>query len=126
MKIKKYCFVLFLMMVSIFSAQLFAQENSASTEKQQEKVILTVEEAVNYAKENSRTLKSANIDLQIKKRAKNFSWNVLVPTVQATGTMSRANEVSNSMDAIMSAINPYYQPAEIEPSASAQKTPVRW
>ena len=115
MKIKKYCFILFLFIV-IFSTQSFAQENSASTEKQQEKVILTVEEAVNYAKENSRTLKSANIDLQIKKRAKNFSWNVLVPSVQATGTMSRSNEYSNSMDSIISMINPMYKPTEPEPS----------
>lgn len=113
MNVKKYCLNIFFLAVFVFSTQSFAQENSSATS---EKMILTVEEAVNYAKENSRTLKSANIDLQIKKRAKNFSWNVLVPTVQATGTMSRANEVSNSMDAIMSAINPYYQPAEIEPS----------
>lgn len=113
MKNKNSKLILFFLAVLIFSEKSFAQENSSATS---EKMILTVEEAVNYAKENSRTLKSANIDLQMKKRAKNFSWNVLVPTVQATGTMSRANEVSTSMDAIMSAINPYYQPAEIEPS----------
>ena len=119
MKINK-SFIIFTCLFAIFSWQTFAQENAIKTENWQqqssEKIILTVEEAVNYAKENSRSLKSANIDLQIKKRAKNFSWNVLVPSVQATGTMSRANEVTNTMDAIMSAINPYYQPAEIEPS----------
>ena len=91
MKNKNSKLILFFLAVLIFSEQSFAQENSSATS---EKMILTVEEAVNYAKENSRTLKSANIDLQIKKRAKNFSWNVLVPSVQATGTMSRANEVS--------------------------------
>ena len=119
MKINK-SFIIFTCLFVIFSWQTFAQENAIKTENLQqqssEKMVLTVEEAVNYAKENSRSLKSANIDLQIKKRAKNFSWNVLVPSVQATGTMSRANEVTNTMDAIMSAINPYYQPAEIEPS----------
>ena len=104
-------FIIFTCLFAIFTLQVFAQENL-----QANKMVLTVEEAVNYAKENSRSLKSANIDLQIKKRAKNFSWNVLVPSVQATGTMSRSNEVTNTMDAIMSAINPYYQPAEIEPS----------
>ena len=104
-------FIIFTCLFVIFSWQTFAQEDL-----QANKMILTVEEAVNYAKENSRSLKSANIDLQIKKRAKNFSWNVLVPSVQATGTMSRSNEVTNTMDAIMSAINPMYQPAEIEPS----------
>lgn len=110
MKINK-SFLIFTCLFAIFTLQVFAQENL-----QANKMVLTVEEAVNYAKENSRSLKSANIDLQIKKRAKNFSWNVLVPSVQATGTMSRSNEVTNTMDAIMSAINPYYQPAEIEPS----------
>ena len=110
MKINK-SFLIFTCLFAIFTLQVFAQENL-----QANKMVLTVEEAVNYAKENSRSLKSANIDLQIKKRAKNFSWNVLVPSVQATGTMSRSNEVTNTMDAIMSAINPYYQTAEIEPS----------
>lgn len=119
MKINK-SFIIFTCLFVIFSWQTFAQENAIKTENWQqqssEKMVLTVEEAVNYAKENSRSLKSANIDLQIKKRAKNFSWNVLVPSVQATGTMSRSNEVTNTMDAIMSAINPMYKPAEIEPS----------
>ena len=110
MKINK-SFLILICLFAIFTLQVFAQENL-----QANKMILTVEEAVNYAKENSRSLKSANIDLQIKKRAKNFSWNVLVPSVQATGTMSRSNEVTNTMDAIISAINPMYQPAEIEPS----------
>ena len=110
MKINK-SFLILTCLFAIFTLQVFAQENL-----QANKMILTVEEAVNYAKENSRSLKSANIDLQIKKRAKNFSWNVLVPSVQATGTMSRSNEVTNTMDAIISAINPMYQPTEIEPS----------
>ena len=110
MKINK-SFLILTCLFAIFTLQVFAQENL-----QANKMILTVEEAVNYAKENSRSLKSANIDLQIKKRAKNFSWNVLVPSVQATGTMSRSNEVTNTMDAIISAINPMYKPAEIEPS----------
>lgn len=113
MKNKNSKLILFFLAVLIFSEQSFAQENSSATS---EKMILTVEEAVNYAKENSRTLKSANIDLQMKKRAKNFSWNVLIPSVQATGTMSRSNEYSNSMDSIISMINPMYKPTEPEPS----------
>ena len=113
MKNKNSKLILFFLAVLIFSEKSFAQENSSATS---EKMILTVEEAVNYAKENSRTLKSANIDLQMKKRAKNFSWNVLVPSVQATGTMSRSNEYSNSMDSIISMINPMYKPTEPEPS----------
>ena len=67
MKNKNSKLILFFLAVFIFSEQIFAQENSSATS---EKMILTVEEAVNYAKENSRTLQSANIDLQMKKRAK--------------------------------------------------------
>ena len=62
MNVKKYCLNIFFLAVFVFSTQSFAQENSSATS---EKMILTVEEAVNYAKENSRTLKSANIDLQM-------------------------------------------------------------
>lgn len=55
---------------------------------------LTVDAAVDYALQNSKTLQSAMIDLQMKERAKNTAWNVFVPSIQATGTMSRSNEVS--------------------------------
>ena len=67
---------------------LFAQEQK----KESETVILTIDEAVDYALKNSRTLKSNDIDLEIKKRASSVSWNVFLPTVQATGTMSRSND----------------------------------
>lgn len=74
--------------------------------------VLTVEDAVAYALDNSRTLQSAVIDLEIKTRAKNNAWNVFIPSVQATGTMSRSNEVSGMMDSIMKIMNPAYTPAD--------------
>ena len=81
---------------------LFAQEQK----KESETVILTIDEAVDYALKNSRTLKSNDIDLEIKKRASSVSWNVFLPTVQATGTMSRANDFTPStMDIIASAVS---------------------
>ncbi len=70
-------------------AFVFAQENAES-------VTLTLDDAVDYALKNSRTLKSDDIDLEIKKRASSNSWNVFLPNVQASGTMSRANEYSPS------------------------------
>ncbi len=58
----------------------------------------TVEQAVDYALKNSRTLKSADIDLEIKKRAADNSWNVLLPTVQVSGTLSRQNNIDSAID----------------------------
>ncbi|MBU3849043.1 MAG: TolC family protein [Candidatus Treponema excrementipullorum] len=57
-------------------------------------VRLTIEQAVDYARENSKTLQSSAIDLEIKKRASSYSWNQFMPSVQVTGTMSRKNEVT--------------------------------
>lgn len=54
----------------------------------------TVDEAVAWALENSRTLKSADIDLEIKRRTAQYAWNVFIPTVQASGTLSRQNSIS--------------------------------
>ncbi|MBQ9539444.1 MAG: TolC family protein [Treponema sp.] len=69
----------------------------------QESRTFTLDQAVAWAMENSRTLKSADIDLEIKKRAAQYSWNVFVPTVQASGTLSRQNKIN--MDSVNSAID---------------------
>ncbi|WP_149554397.1 TolC family protein [Treponema pectinovorum] len=68
---------------------VFAQETS-STKNQT--VSLTIEQVVDYALKNSRTLKSNDIDLEIKKRASDVSWNVFLPSVSASGTMGRTTE----------------------------------
>ena len=77
----------------------FAQTASAEGEAEPAKtdvVKLTLDDAIKYALDNSRSLKSNDIDLEIKARASKYSWNVFLPTVQATGTMSRATEYSPS------------------------------
>ena len=61
---------------------------------------LTLEQALEYATTNNRTLKSADIDLEIKERASKYSWNVFLPKVQVAGTMSRATEYSPSSAAM--------------------------
>lgn len=90
---------------------VFAQENAGNSvdanatdpgknAETTEKVTLTLDDAVDYALKNSRTLKSDDIDLEIKKRASDNSWNVFLPSLSLSGTMSRANEYSPSSAAM--------------------------
>lgn len=97
--------VLVFMVLSIFSFGLMA-ESLSSESQNPEKMILTVDEATNYAIKNSRTLKVSAIDVEIAKLKKDNAWNVFVPSVQISGTMSRSNEVTDSsamMEGIMKA-----------------------
>ncbi|MCI6180249.1 MAG: TolC family protein, partial [Treponema porcinum] len=50
---------------------VFCQESDAVNQDaaEKEKVVLTVDDAVAYALENNKSLKSAAIDLEMKKRA---------------------------------------------------------
>ena len=89
-----------LVSLALFSVSVvYAQSESTVTENSgmtaEEPVVrLTIEQAVDYARENSKTLQSSAIDLEIKKRASSYSWNQFMPSVQVTGTMSRKNEVT--------------------------------
>lgn len=69
-------------------------ETASDKGSEAEPITLTVDEAVAYAMEHSRTLKSAQIDLEIARRAKQFAWNSFIPTVSAGAGISRSNEVS--------------------------------
>ncbi len=84
---------------------MFAQEQA-----DKEKIVtLTVEQAVEFAKENSKTLKSAEIDLEIKERASKYSWNVFLPAVNGSFSVVRTTEVdltlNNNMIQMANAIN---------------------
>ena len=63
-----------------------------------ETITLTIDEAVAYARAHSRTLKSADIDLEIAKRASDNAWNVFLPDVRATGTLNRTTDISSSIE----------------------------
>ncbi len=54
-------------------------------------LVLTIDKAVKLALENNLGLKSSRIDVEMKKRASDLSWNRFIPTVQASGTMMRWN-----------------------------------
>ncbi len=96
-KIKTVAF--FCLILAAFSA--FAQDTKTDA-PETEIISLTVDQAVEYALEHSRTLKSADIDLEIKARASRYSWNVFLPTVQASGTMSRASDYTPSTGDVIS------------------------
>lgn len=89
-------------LAAVFGFVILAGSVVFADEKQTVK--LTLDDAVEYALKNSRTLKSSDIDLEMKKRASSTSWNVFLPNVQASGTMSRANDYSPSTVDIVTAV----------------------
>ena len=91
----------------LLSYCLYAEDGVASEENTlnetegsaDEKVVLTVEEAVNHALENNKSLKSSAIDLEIKKRASQYGWNTFLPSagISATAARTTANSTFNSI-----------------------------
>ncbi|HPX46849.1 MAG TPA: TolC family protein, partial [Treponemataceae bacterium] len=77
------------------------------------KRVLTIDEAVTLALENNIQLASQAIDLRMKKADADFAWNVFIPSVQATGTLARTNNVSNPMASLMQVVNPLYTEPEL-------------
>lgn len=103
------CFLL----LAIVSTGFILAQDVAQTESKGNSITLTVDQAVDYANQNSKTLKSSAIDLEMKKRANDYKWNQLLPSVNVSATMSRSNEYTDTMGAFMSQINPMYQAPEV-------------
>lgn len=112
--------VFLLVMTTTVTGFLFSQSDEGKVDA--DKVMnLTVEQAVDYANQNSKTLKSSAIDLEMKRRANSFKWNQLLPAVNVTGTISRSNEKVDTSAAMMEGIagmlgRPAPAPAEITES----------
>jgi outer membrane protein TolC len=112
--------VFLLVMTTTVTGFLFSQSDEGKVDA--DKVMnLTVEQAVDYANQNSKTLKSSAIDLEMKRRANSFKWNQLLPAVNVTGTISRSNEKVDTSAAMMEGIAgmlgmPAPAPAEITES----------
>lgn len=70
---------------------------------------LTIDEAVTLAMENNIALSSSAIDVRIAERGKDYALNVFIPTVQATGTLARSNNVSNPYAPLLKQLNPMYE-----------------
>ena len=67
---------------------------------------VTIDEAVSLAMENNIQLSSTAIDVRMKKRDKDFAWNVFIPNVQATGTLARTNMSEMSVPSPMPGLPP--------------------
>ena len=93
MNVNKKVFAAWMLAFAATAVSVSAEDSEIKVEQS---VTLTVDQAVEYALKNSRTLKSADIDLEIKERAAKYGWNIFLPNVQVTGTMSRATEYSPS------------------------------
>ncbi len=85
--------------VSFFA--IFAMGATYGAEPPAPKTV-TVDEAVQLALQNNISLESSAIDLRMKKRGADRSWNVLIPTVQATGTAARTNMDSVTVSGLVS------------------------
>lgn len=88
-------------MKKIFATAMLLAVISSSfvfSEEEEKIVTLTVEEAVECAKKNSRTLKSSQIDLAIKERAAKYSWNVFLPSVSVSGTAARSTNIESNLE----------------------------
>lgn len=81
-----------IVMVSTFAAS--AQQDGG----QEEVVTLTVDQAVEYALQNSRDLKSNDIDLAIKERSAKYSWNVFLPDITVSGTAARTTDIDSTLN----------------------------
>ena len=102
---KRSAALLFILIVAS-AGFLFAQDTTADDGNS---ITLTVDQAVEYANQNSKTLKSSAIDLEMKKRANDYKWNQLLPSVSLSATMSRSNEYTDPTAAIGEMLNPLMQ-----------------
>ncbi len=71
-----------------FTAAVFAQTKSQTDEKADAILRLTVDDAVKYALENNVSVKKSELALNLKKRAKNSSWNAISPTLTVSGSFN--------------------------------------
>lgn len=86
---------IFIALLAIFMISIFA----AGAQQDDEQVVtLTVEQAVDYAMENSRDLKSNDIDLAIKERSSKYSWNVLLPEITVSGSAVRTTDIDSTLN----------------------------
>ena len=89
---KNFIASLAIVMVSTFAAS--AQQDGG----QEEVITLTVDQAVEYALQNSRDLKSNDIDLAIKERSAKYSWNVFLPDITVSGTAARTTDIDSTLN----------------------------
>ncbi len=99
----RWKFVVFFFILTTVTGFLFSQSDQKN-DGEKNVISLTVEQAVSYANQNSKTLKSSAIDLEMKRRANSYKWNQFLPSVNISGTVSRSNEKVDTTAAMMQGI----------------------
>lgn len=91
----------------VLSVAAFCQESGGAELKnaEKEKVVLTVDDAVSYALQNNKSLKSAAIDLEMKKRAKQYSWNTFLPSLGVSATAARTSDMDSTLQSANGSIS---------------------
>lgn len=98
----------------------FAQESDSNKKNE---VVLTVEDAVSYALKNNKSLKSSAIDLEIKKRASDNSWNTFLPSAALSGTLARSNDIDSIKSSIKSSAT---FPTFLQGAAAGSDSDEKW
>jgi outer membrane protein TolC len=95
---------IFFMIYTALCLYFLTANAEAQNGMQETRLPVTIEQAVDYALKNSYQIRSATIDLEMKKRMGDISWNVLLPNLQVNGTMDRANKYIDTTSTIMGGI----------------------
>lgn len=122
-KVKKIV-VFFMFMLS---GAAFCQESGGEEQKteEKEKVVLTVDDAVSYALQNNKSLKSAAIDLEMKKRAKQYSWNTFLPSLGVNATAARTSDMDSTLQSANGSISMSNLMLSLHPELGGrEKTPL--
>lgn len=117
----RWKFVVFFFILATVTGFLFSQSDQKN-DGEKNVISLTVEQAVSYANQNSKTLKSSAIDLEMKRRANSYKWNQFLPSVNISGTVSRSNEKVDTTAAMMQALGPLFDAMHLPAPASAEIT----
>ena len=88
----------------IISSLLIIGQNAFSGEP----LKLTLDDAVEFARKNSRAIRSAAIDVESKADARNHVLNVFCPDVSFSGTITKPNEYDTTYATLL---NPLYEMA---------------
>ena len=75
---------------------------------------LSPSDAVDMAVKNNLNLEAARIGADIKKRKTDLVWNQFLPTVGATGTLSRDNWATTSTGVAPVLLNPFLPPMPVD------------
>jgi outer membrane protein TolC len=69
---------------------------NSQTQETQRQIIITTDEAVEFAIRNNLSLETSRTNLEAKKRASSLSWNQFIPSITAGASVLRDNQKSTT------------------------------